>query len=186
MSLHADARRVLADWTVPDATQRQLRDAYLDHLDAHPDGMWRDCRPDHLTASVLVLSAGLDRVLLTLHARIGRWLQLGGHCERTDATLVEAALREGREESGIHDLRIDPVPVLLSHHEVPCGPVRPAHHLDVQYVATAPIGAEHGGHRISSESADLAWFGLTELPGTDDSVRALVAAASARLPAARR
>ncbi len=39
--------------------------------------------------------------LLTLHPRFGRWLQLGGHCEDTDADIAAAALREATEESGI-------------------------------------------------------------------------------------
>ena len=79
--------------------------------------------------------------MLTLHPIVGRWLQTGGHCESHDATLADAALREAREETGIQDLALDPVPVLLSRHEVPCGPLRPSHHLDVQFVAVAPADA---------------------------------------------
>ncbi len=42
-----------------------------------------------------------DRVLLTLHKTVDRWLQLGGHCEPGDTTLAGAALREAAEESGL-------------------------------------------------------------------------------------
>jgi hypothetical protein len=74
--------------------------------------------------------------------------------------------------------------VLLSRHEVPCGPVRPAHHLDVQYVAEAPAGAVPVA---SAESEQLRWFRVDDLPDdTDDSVRALVAHALARVRAVRR
>ncbi|MFY0407800.1 NUDIX hydrolase [Solicola sp. PLA-1-18] len=178
MSLHADARRVLGDWDHPDADQRALRDAYLAHLDDHPDAADRSCHPDHLTASVAVLSADRSQVVLTLHARLGRWLQTGGHCEPDDATLAGAALREGREETGIEALSIDPVPVLLSRHEVPCGPISPAHHLDVQFVATAEPGATPVR---SEESSDLRWFDVDALPeGSDASVRDLVRAAVGR------
>ena len=31
------------------------------------------------------------RVLLTLHPRLGRWVQLGGHCEETDSDILGAA-----------------------------------------------------------------------------------------------
>ena len=44
--------------------------------------------------------------LLTLHPRLGRWVQLGGHCEDGDADIAAAALREAREESGIDGLTI--------------------------------------------------------------------------------
>jgi 8-oxo-dGTP pyrophosphatase MutT (NUDIX family) len=179
VTLHADAVRVLTAWTAPDAAQDDLRRDYLAHLATRPDAMERACHPDHLTASALVVDAEHERVLLTLHRRLQRWLQTGGHCEGADATLAEAALREATEESGIAGLVVDPDPVVLSRHEVPCGPLRPAHHLDVQYVAVAPPGAVEV---ISDESSDLQWFGLDDLPeGVDDSVRTLVELSARRL-----
>lgn len=179
MTLHADARAVLADWEAPDDVQDALRTTYLRHLHEHPDAMLRGCHPDHLTASALVVSHDHRRAMLTLHRIIGRWLQTGGHCETHDATLADAALREAREETGIHDLTLDPVPVLLSRHEVPCGPLRPAHHLDVQFVAVAGADVRPV---MSAESLDLGWFALDEPPEpTDQSVRDLIAAASSRL-----
>ena len=179
MNLHADAREVLAAWEGPNRSQNALRTMYLEHLDEHPDAMLRGCHPDHLTASALVVSHDHRRAVLTLHRLLGRWLQTGGHCESHDATLAGAALREAREETGIHDLTVDPVPVLLSRHEVPCGPLRPSHHLDVQFVAVAaadtlPVRSE--------ESLDLGWFALDDPPEpTDQSLRDLIAAASSRL-----
>ena len=178
MSLHADAVAALTGWTPPDSDQERLRHWYLQQLGERPDAMLRDCLPEHLTASALIVSADHTRVLLTLHARLGRWLQTGGHCE-DDLTLAAAAMREATEESGIAGLVIDPVPVQLSRHEVPCGHVRPAFHLDVQYVCVAPPGAMSV---ISDESLDLCWFAAESLPhDTDDSVRALVAASLRRL-----
>ena len=178
MTLHADAVDVLTRWRAPDDEQDRLRRAYLRHLGDHRDAMQRSCRPDHLTASALVMSEDRSQVLLTLHRKLGKWLQTGGHCEDADTDLVAAATREGVEESGIDDLRTDPDPVLLSRHEVPCGPVRPAHHLDVQFVAYAPPGARE---RISEESAALAWFPIGALPDSADaSVRALVEHAARR------
>lgn len=179
-TLHDDAREVLTAWVSPDHDQESLRRRYLAHLDGHPDAMWRDCHPDHLTASVLIFSSDHSRVLLTLHRVIRRWLQTGGHCEVGDPALAEAALREGREESGITSLAIDPTPVWLSHHEVPsCGPIRPSHHLDVQFIAVAQPGAQHS---ISDESDDLQWFGIDDLPAdTDESVRELTLAGVRRL-----
>ena len=185
MTLHADAREVLTAWAPTDAGQEDLRRDYLAHLDGHPDAMLRECHPDHLTASVLIFSSDHAAVLLTLHKIVHRWLQTGGHCEADDPALAESALREGREESGINNLWIDPRPVRLSHHAVPncggpsCGPIRPSHHLDVQFIAVAPPGARHV---ISDESDDLQWFGIDELPpDTDKSVCELTLAGVKRL-----
>jgi 8-oxo-dGTP pyrophosphatase MutT (NUDIX family) len=117
-------------------------------------------------------------VLLTLHARLGRWLQTGGHIESTDPTLEAAAAREAAEESGLTDLTLKPSPLLLSKHEVPCGTVRPTYHLDVQYLVLA-------SHVISTdvgdESLELRWFARDQLPEVDHSVAALVRAAGVRL-----
>ena len=179
MSLHADARAVLTAWEAPGAEQESLRGLYLEHLDGHDDGLLRGCHPDHLTASTLVVSHDRRHTLLVLHRVVGRWLQTGGHCEPTDDTLAAAALREAREETGIDELVIDPVPVLLSRHQAPCGPLRPAHHLDVQFVAVGAAGARPV---MSDESLDLGWFALDHPPEpTDQSVRDLIAAASSRL-----
>jgi 8-oxo-dGTP pyrophosphatase MutT (NUDIX family) len=116
-------------------------------------------------------------VLLTLHARLGKWLQTGGHVESTDLTIEAAAAREAREESGLADLRLEPSPLLLSKHEVPCGPIRPTYHLDVQYL----VLANHLRPAVGEESLDVRWFLHDQLPEVDDSVVALVRAAGVRL-----
>ncbi|MFI6346581.1 NUDIX hydrolase [Streptomyces sp. NPDC050560] len=155
--------------------QDELRRAYLDHLAAHPDGMWRACGAGHVTASALVFDPVAERVLLTLHGKLGMWLQMGGHCEPEDRTLAGAALREAREESGIEGLELLPGgPVRLDRHHTPC-----AWHLDVEYAARAPRGAVAA---ISDESLDLRWFGYDEVADVaDDSVVRLMAATRARV-----
>lgn len=174
--LHHDAVALLRSWTAPHPEQERLRQAYLEHLAAHPDGMWRENQAAHLTASAMVVAPERRQVLLTLHAKLEQWLQLGGHCEPGDAGLAQAALREAGEESGIAGLRLggDAQPVVLDRHLVPChGPELPrSAHLDVQFVAIAPPGAQA---TRSSESTDLRWFDVRALPETaDPSVRALV------------
>lgn len=179
-ALHGDALAVLRSWTGPTPDQERLRARYVRHLEVHERGVFRDCAPDHLTASTLVLSHDGARVLLTLHGKARRWFQLGGHLEAGDATLAGAAEREAREESGLA-LVLDPVPVHLDEHAVPfCRPgpgaaQRPVHHLDVRFLAVAAPGAQPV---VSDESLDVRWWALDSLPNPE--LAELVALARAR------
>lgn len=173
MSLYDDAVLVLKSYE----DQTDLRQAYLDHLAAHPDGMWKSCHAGHVTASALLIDPAQGRVLLTLHKKLRMWLQMGGHCEPEDTSLEEAALREATEESGITGLTLLPGgPVRLDRHPIPA----PCHcHYDVQYAVLAPPGAVQ---EISDESLDLRWFGYDEVAAVaDESVVRLLEATRARL-----
>ncbi|MFH8613926.1 NUDIX hydrolase [Streptomyces sp. NPDC017979] len=183
MSLHDDAVLVLKGYEDGgDAAQAGLRQQYLDHLAAHPDGMWKACGVGHVTASALVVDPERQQVLLTLHKKLGMWLQMGGHCEPGDESLAAAALREATEESGIEGLTLlgpgpdGAAPIVLDRHAIPA----PCHwHLDVQYAALAPADAVAA---ISDESLDLRWFGYDEVPDVADaSVVRLVARTRAAL-----
>jgi 8-oxo-dGTP pyrophosphatase MutT (NUDIX family) len=167
------ARALLASWAPPDREQKSTRDAMLAFIDAHPLDAHLRSRPEgHLTASALVLDAHGGRALLTFHKKLGRWLQLGGHCDG-DANLPGAALREAREESGIDDLSIDPTPVDVDIHRIPARANEPEHlHLDTRFLVWAPPGARE---TASDESLELGWFTRAESErlATDDSVRRL-------------
>lgn len=174
MTLHDDAVATLSRFTGQDA----LKEAYLGFLAAREDACRRSCEPGHLTASALVLDATAEHALLTLHPRVGRWLQLGGHCEPEDETLAAAALREATEESGIPGLRIEPTPIHLDVHPITCSLGKPTRHFDVRFLVRAPVGARPVR---SAESVDLQWWPLDSLPDNVDDLHPLIESALARL-----
>ncbi|MEV4808611.1 NUDIX hydrolase [Micromonospora avicenniae] len=158
-ALHADATALLTGWTPTSPAAGIARERTLALLAAGPVAMSRAHRPGHVTASALILDDTGGRVLLCLHGKFHRWVQLGGHCEPGDRTLAGAALREATEESGIPGLRIDPVPIDVDIHPVTCqgGSL----HYDVRFAIVAPAGAvEH----VSDESTALGWFPPEQLP----------------------
>lgn len=178
MSLHQSAIEALSTWTPTDPGQDALRHAVLAFLLARPDGCERACVPGHVTASALVVDETGTRALLTLHPRLGRWVQLGGHCEPGDSGIVAAALREATEESGITGLRIDPDLAAIHVHPVTCSLGVPTRHLDLQFLAYAPAGAQPA---ISEESLDLRWWPIDDVPTEDAGLAQLVAAVRYRL-----
>ena len=178
MSVRESAIALLRHWQPPDRAQDSLRNAVLAFLDAREDSCRRECVPGHITASTLVLDDTGDRVLLTLHPRLGRWVQLGGHCEEFDADIFAAALREAVEESDIADLRLCPGLTAINVHALTCSLGVPTRHLDLQFMAHAPAGAQIV---VSEESDDLRWWPVDGLPeSTDEGLRYLVSQARHR------
>ncbi|WP_299566328.1 NUDIX hydrolase [uncultured Mycolicibacterium sp.] len=175
--LHASAVALLSDWQAPDPARDTLRHAVLAFLAARPDACRRECAPGHITASALVLDHTGTRALLTLHPRIGRWVQLGGHCEPGDADVTAAALREATEESGIDGLTVTGGLAGLHVHPITCSLGVPTRHLDLQFVVRAPRGATI---RRSDESLDLRWWPLDAVPDPDPGLAQLITAAVRR------
>lgn len=176
MTLRDSVVEALTRWDAPNPAQDSLRQAVLAFVLARPDSCERACEPGHITASAVVFDAAGNQVLLTLHPRLGRWVQLGGHCEPGDPDIEAAALREATEESGIAGLSLQGL-AAVDAHALTCSLGKPTRHLDLQFMATAPADAVI---TISDESLDLRWWPVDALPeDTDHAVRALVAAARA-------
>ncbi|MFC3962509.1 NUDIX hydrolase [Nocardia jiangsuensis] len=164
-SLHASATELLTEWGPADPAERSLREAMLAFLGSAPGGCLRSHAPGHVTASAVVWSHDGREVLLTLHPRVGRWIQLGGHCEERDDTVAAAALREAVEESGIPDLTLEPGLYGAQAHPITCSLGQPTRHLDLLFRITAPPGAVPVR---SSESTDLRWWAVDALPPDAD------------------
>ncbi|GGL08629.1 NUDIX hydrolase [Nocardia jinanensis] len=164
-SLHASATELLTEWKPDTGSDASLREAMLAFLGSAPRGCLREHAPGHITASAVVLSHDGREVLLTLHPRVGRWIQLGGHCETGDETVADAALREATEESGIPGLRLDPDLYGAQAHPITCSLGVPTRHLDLLFRITAPPGAVPVR---SAESVDLRWWAVDALPPDAD------------------
>lgn len=117
--------------------------------------------PGHVTASAFIIDRRRARLLLHRHRRLGRWLQMGGHVDDGERA-VDAAKREGLEESGLTDLQLLTSAVLdLDVHAIPAARGEPEHlHFDVRYLFAS---ATPDAIAIQeAESEDLRWFGFDE------------------------
>ncbi|MGN6637115.1 MAG: NUDIX hydrolase, partial [Oryzihumus sp.] len=150
------------------------------HLRAHPDAMAKQGPPAHLTASCLVLDPSGTHVLLTLHRKARQWFQFGGHYEPGDASVLAAATREAREESGLQGLEVHPALLDLDRHALVGSFGRCREHLDLRFTAVAE---RDGGHEVSAESLDVRWWPVDGLPeDAGEELPRLIAAARAALP----
>ncbi|NNH69701.1 NUDIX domain-containing protein [Nocardia uniformis] len=164
-SLHESATDLLETWRPATGPEQSLREAMLAFLGSAPRGCLREHAPGHITASAVVFSHDEREVLLTLHPRVGRWIQLGGHCEETDDSVSAAALREATEESGIADLTLEPGLYGAQAHPITCSLGVATRHLDLLFRIRAPKGAVPVR---SSESTDLRWWPIDGLPVDTD------------------
>ena len=161
MSLHTNTSQILSGWKPSEPAQEALRQAFLGYLAAREDACARACTPGHITAAVVIFNPERTHTLLTLHRRLGAWLQLGGHCEETDHTLADTAVREVREESGISNASIEAQPFHLDVHPVTCSLGIPTRHFDIRFRAFVPMEAQLTSNH---ESVDLRWWRVDELP----------------------
>lgn len=139
--------------------ERLVIDKFRNFVLKHPNCFDRSLLEGHVTGSGLVFHPSSGGVLLTHHAKLGKWLQLGGHSDG-HPLVHETALRECEEESGLSGLRLatDPPEIFdLDIHEIPERKGEPRHfHYDVRYL----ILSETMDFTVSKESLDLKWFTL--------------------------
>ncbi|HET8765393.1 MAG TPA: NUDIX hydrolase [Rhodanobacter sp.] len=129
-------------------------------LASDPAVFERGHRVGHFTGSAWLVSADGERVLLTHHRKLDRWLQLGGHADG-DSELARVALREAGEESGLTGLTVDARIFDLDAHRIPARGNEPEHwHYDVRHVVHATV-SEH--FVVSDESLALAWRPIPDL-----------------------
>ena len=109
----------------------------------------------HFTASAWIVNRKRTHTLLTLHRKLGRWLQLGGHADGNE-DLLEVAMKEATEESGLKSLKfVDETIFDLDKHIIPERPHVPEHfHFDVRYILEADIAEPL---QKNDESISLAW-----------------------------
>ncbi len=142
----------------------------LDLVQAGIDGALqpfsRGCfAPGHFTASAFVLSPVSDALLLILHAKLGFWMQPGGHIDPEDADVEAAARRELLEETGLSRLELlpgSPSFLDLDIHTIPARKSEPQHeHFDLRFLFRSAQARLRG----SDEVRGIQWVPLSAIEG---------------------
>ncbi len=152
--------KLLSEYSKQFPQEQDICSRFIHFVNCEPDCLKRTLKVGHVTASSWVLSPDCNEVLLTHHRKLGFWVQLGGHVDG-QSEILQAALREAREESGIPN--INPLSESLFDldiHSIPENSMEASHlHYDTRFL----LQADTKEFQISSESLDLAWVPLDHL-----------------------
>jgi 8-oxo-dGTP pyrophosphatase MutT (NUDIX family) len=126
----------------------------------------------HITTSAFILNENAASILLLQHKSLNRWLQPGGHVDRTDTSLKAAALREAIEETGLITGNLEllsPNIFDVDSHHIPENTRKqePAHvHHDIRFLFKC---ANSQSVNISEEeSTDSKWIPFVQLQDNQD------------------
>ena len=155
------ALTLLSEHTPFDAEEEQDCQRMAAFIRTHPNCYGKSNPQGHITGSAFVLDPK-NRVLMTFHGKLHRWLQLGGHSDDDEGSPALTALREAEEESGLVDLVFHPTfgnrPVDIDIHTIPARRTEPEHeHLDFRFVF---LTQRPETIVMSAESTRLKWWSL--------------------------
>ncbi|WP_030813612.1 NUDIX hydrolase [Streptomyces sp. NRRL F-2799] len=138
-------RTTVSEYLAANPAEKAALSGLLEGLDRGDDLVGRKTVPLHVTAGAVLVDDG-GHVLFIRHNIFREYLLPGGHLEAGDKDLMDAALRELMEETGIEAgvAPLSPRPVHIDVHHIPANETKgePAHqHADVRYLfrTTGPV-----------------------------------------------
>lgn len=154
-------KKKLLGYLPENPAEKAFRERMLFLLESYPNCFERSLEHAHFTASAWVVNEERTHCLLTHHAKLNRWLQLGGHADG-EAALWKVALKEVSEESGLKNLQlIDEEIFDIDIHLIPEYKGIPAHdHYDVRFLVLASMNEPL---QFNHEAKDMAWLPLEKV-----------------------
>lgn len=125
----------------------------------------------HITSSSFVLDEKRTSLLFIHHKKLDRWLQPGGHVDSSDDNLLQAAIRETIEETGLTAESFEPIMLAdtgaifdIDSHFIPENPKKdePSHtHHDCRFLFACnnPVSFNLN----TNETLGIKWMVLTDL-----------------------
>lgn len=152
---------------VPETPQEEAdKRLILNWLQSGQDVLFRENLTAHLTASAWVVTPDRKYVLMAYHNLYDSWAWLGGHADG-QADLLQVALREAKEESGVQELRVlrtEPISleILCVNGHEKRGAYVPSHlHLNVTYLFEADFEASL--QNCPEENKAVDWIPVEEI-----------------------
>lgn len=127
----------------------------------------------HVTGSAWIVNEDATKTVLVHHAKLGKWVQPGGHCDG-ECDVLAVAVREAREETGLKVMAVDSSIFDVDVHLIPPYGNTPAHlHFDVRFLLQAD---DRSTPVVSHESRDVRWVSLDEAAqlSAEDSITRMI------------
>lgn len=161
-----DLKKSLENYYPLNQYEKDVKIDMLQLLASNKDCFQRFSEAGHFTGSCWLVNNDNSKFLLTLHKKLGFWLQLGGHADG-DSNLLRVAIKEAYEESGLSNIVVlSPEIFDIDLHYIPkFGSVPGHYHYDVRFLLKNCDSDDK--IKISDESNDLRWF--DELPDKESS-----------------
>jgi 8-oxo-dGTP pyrophosphatase MutT (NUDIX family) len=142
------------------------KQAMLRFIETNDDVLDRDNLVAHLTSSAIVVNESLDKVLFAYHNIYDSWAWVGGHNDG-DADLLNVAIKEAKEETGIKRVRpysedIFMLDIIHVTNHIKHGKYVPDHlHLNVTYLL---IADEDDDLQVKhDENSGVKWFFIDDV-----------------------
>ncbi len=167
---HIELIQLLENYNPVFLEEVAFRKKMLAFIREYPNCFERSLLIGHITASAWLLNRDRTKALLMHHAKLGKWFQVGGHCDG-NPNVIAVAIKEAQEESGI--MNIAPVNQEIFDidiHLIPENKKEKAHfHYDVRFLLHVTSDEKI---QQNKESKELRWIGKdkADLPTDNPSV----------------
>lgn len=161
--------KLLSDY-LPSLEEIESKERIIRFIEENENCFERSLECGHITASSWLLNRTKTKALMMHHAKLGKWVQLGGHCDGNPDVLA-VAIKEAQEESGI--AQIAPLFEAIFDIEIYFNPEnhkeKAHYHYDIRFLLQA---TEDDRITSNSESKELRWIGqdIKSLPTQHPSV----------------
>ena len=153
---------------VPDCEQEEKdRGLMLEAWEVYGDAILeRSCELFHLTASSMIFNRDRTKVLMAYHNIYQSWAWTGGHSDGERSGLV-TALKEAREETGIHTIRplqetVAALDILEVRRHIKRGKFVNAHlHFNLTYLCEAD--ETEALQVCEGENSQVGWLAIDQL-----------------------
>ena len=144
-----------------DKKEKDMTEETINFINENYDCFERSLKIGHVTGSAWIVDEKLENTLLTHHAKLDKWFQLGGHSDG-DWNTFNVAFREALEESGLKTIYTFTDDILdVDVHTIPGKGEEPEHkHYDIRFIFVANKNEDF---ITTEESKELAWVELDKV-----------------------